>query len=114
MNKKKKRFASSDQRDAIAYLFADTVMLLEKLGFDRGNGSMHELQEPVCERFGTDYAELFHEMLELNARAIFSSRMMEEAQREKALEFYRETLQYLKKDSRWKQRLEMKWIKCLY
>jgi len=53
-------------------------------------------------------------MLELNARAIFSSRMMEEAQREKALEFYRETLQYLKKDSRWKQRLEMKWIKCLY
>jgi len=114
LNKKKKRFASSDQRDAIAYLFADTVMLLEKLGFDRGNGSMHELQEPVCERFGTDYAELFHEMLELNARAIFSSRMMEEAQREKALEFYRETLQYLKKDSRWKQRLEMKWIKCLY
>ena len=93
---------------------ADTAVLLEKMGLDRGNGSMMELFEPVNRRFGPEYADKLRAMTLLNAKAIFSSHQLDEAQREALLEFRLDTLQRLKTETKWNKRLWMQWILCLY
>ena len=109
-----KRFHGEDRSDAVAWIFADTVLLLEMLGFDRGNGPVGDLCGPIRQRFGAEYAEMLEEGIALNAMAIFSSRELSEAQRDQALALYRATQARLQSDCSWSCRLWMKWIRCLY
>ena len=111
---REKRFRDKNRKDAVAWVFADTVQLLEKLGFDRGNGSMRHLCEPVGERLGQEYAGQLLEMICLNVRALFSSRAMEETEWEWALRFRNLTIQNVKTQVKWYRRLWLKWVRCLY
>lgn len=114
LSAKEKKFRDENCRGAIAWIFADTTTLLEKLGFDRGNGSMQDLREPVRIRFGDGYAAEFWNMIDLNSMALFSSREMTEEQRDAMLEFRNKTLHHLLSGTRWNKRLWMKWIECRY
>lgn len=114
LSRKEKKFHSDDPKEAIAFIFADTATLLEKLELDRGNGSMRVLCDPVRQRFGEAYADSFEKMIYLNAQAVFSSRSMTEEQRETALEFRKMTLKNLKEETRWFRRWCLKWLQCLY
>ena len=75
---------------------------------------MWNLILPVKQCFGDKYANEFEEMVKLNACAMFSSCTFAEEDREKALTFYHETLQHLKANKKWHERLWMQWILCLY
>lgn len=114
LSRREQTFRGEDRNAAVAWIFAYTAVLLEQMGFDRGNGSMQTLYEPVRQRFGDEYAMLLREVTGLNARALFSSHELTEPQREKALAFCEMTLQNLKADTKWFRRLWMQWIRCLY
>ena len=113
-NKKEKKFRDKDPKTAVAWIFADSMNILEKMGFDLGNGSMRQLCEPAEERFGEEYAGKLEEMITLNDRAMFSSRPLEETHRESQLTFREKTIQNITTQEKWYRRLWLKWFKCLY
>ena len=112
--KKEKKFQSTDVSDGIAWIYADTAMLLEKLGFDRGNGSMRELAKPLEEKYGPEFAVQFDAVTNLNDRAMFSSHKMDEEHRKAARKFHSHVLRKLKSELKWYKRLWLKWARCLY
>ena len=113
-NQKEKKFWDKDPKTAVAWIFADVMNILEKLGFDLGNGSMRQLAEPAEERFGEEYAKQLDEMITLNDQAMFSSRPMEETHRESLLSFRNTTIENINKQEKWYRRFWLKWLKCLY
>lgn len=114
LGKKEKKFQSTAVSDGIAWIYADTAMLLEKLGFDRGNGSMRDLHEPLEEKYGPEFAAQFDAVTNLNDRAMFSSYPMEEEHRKTASRFHSHVLWKLKSELKWYKRLWLKWVRCLY
>ena len=114
LDKKEKKFRSENVSDGIAWIYADTAVLLEKLGFDRGNGSMRDLHEPLEEKYGTEFAAQFEAVTDLNDCAMFSSYPMEEEQRKAAREFRSQVLRKLKSEVKWYRSLWLKWVRCLY
>ena len=114
ISRKMKKFRMENCPDAVSWIYADTALLLEKLGFDWGNGSMRSLKEPLERKFGPDYASQFELVTDLNDRALFSSRPMSEDDRNAALELRTQTLQQLNAHLKWYRRLALKWLGCLY
>lgn len=114
LSKKEKKFQSTAVSDGIAWIYADTAMLLEKLGFDRGNGSMRELAKPLEEKYGPEFAVQFDAVTNLNDRAMFSSHKMDEEHRKAARKFHSHVLRKLKSEMKWYKRMWLKWARCLY
>ena len=114
LGKKEKKFQSTAVSDGIAWIYADTAVLLEKLGFDRGNGSMRELAKPLEEKYGPEFAAQFDAVTNLNDRAMFSSNPMDEEHRKTASRFHSHVLRKLKSELKWYKRLWLKWVRCLY
>lgn len=114
LQRKQKLFDAEDRKNAVAWIFADVTLLLERMGFYRGKGSMQALIEPVRQRFGDDYAKEYERMVDLNAQALFSSREMRSEDWETAKEFRAVTLQHLRSNAKWHQKLWMQWVLCLY
>jgi hypothetical protein len=103
------RFRAENCRDAVGWIFRDAVLLLEKLGLDRGNCSLEVLCPVAQQRFGEEYAAKLKTMIALNGCAVFSSRQLEEAHREEMLAFYESTLLYLKQELPWWKQF---WLMC--
>ncbi len=114
LKKKKKRFADENCKEAIGWIFADISVLLQKMGFDRKNGSMETLCRPAGEVLGVEFEESLHRMISLNACALFSSKALTEEQRKEMLQFRESTIEQLKAQSKWSKRIWMQWIQCLY
>lgn len=114
LKKKKSRFEETEPNEAVAWMFQDAALLLEKMGICRGTGSMMKLIEPIYQKFGESYAKEYETAVRLNAQALFSSRKMTEEQRLLAKAFHESTVQYLKSGKKWYQRLWIQWILCLY
>ena len=114
LGKKEKKFQSTGVSEGIAWIYADTALLLEKLGFDRGNGSMRDLSKPLEEKYGPEFAAQFEAVTNLNDRAMFSSCPMEEDQRKAARKFHSHVLRKLKSELKWYKRMWLKWVRCLY
>lgn len=114
LERRTKRFRSESRNDAVAWIFADCALLLEKMGFHRGNGSMYALTEAIRQGCGEEYARLFVEMTALNSRAMFSSRELEQSHWEAAMAFRQQTLAQLTGGQAWYRKLWMQWILCLY
>ena len=112
--RRERKYQLEDINEAVSWIFADTAVLLEKLGLCRGNGSMRALLEPSRQRFGDDYASALEEAIRLNDLALFSSHALTQAQRESALKFYADTQGSLKKNVKWYRRVWIKWVQCLY
>ena len=112
--RRERKYQLEDINEAVSWIFADTAVLLEKLGLRRGNGSMRALLEPARRRFGDDYASALEEAIRLNDLALFSSHALTQAQRESALKFYDDTRGSLKKNVKWYRRVWIKWVQCLY
>ena len=114
LEKKERKFRYAEVRNAVGWIIADTIELIDQMGISRENGSLRSLSEPVKRRFGEAYAQEFEKIIELNDRAVFSGRRMEDTCRETALSFRQETLNRLKAETKWYRRLVLKWLKCLY
>lgn len=112
--RRERKYQLEDINEAVSWIFADTAVLLEKLGLRRGNGSMRALLEPARRRFGDDYASALEEAIRLNDLALFSSHALTQAQRESALKCYADTRGSLKKNVKWYRRVWIKWVQCLY
>ena len=113
LRQKTRLFHQDDRSEAIAWIYTDAARLLSAMGFDRKDGSM----EVVCsmvEQQDTAYGRRCREMNGLNEEALFSSHHLEERRRQEMLEFYRETLQRMKKTVKWYRKLWMQWALCLY
>lgn len=114
LDKKEKKFRSENVSDGIAWIYADTAVLLEKLGFDRGNGSMRDLAKPLEEKYGAEFAAQFEAVTDMNDCAMFSSHPMEEVQRKAVCQFHSHVLRKLKSELKWYKRVWLKWVRCLY
>lgn len=114
LGRKEKKFQSVNVSDAVAWIYADTALVLEKLGFDRGNGSMRDLTKPLEEKYGPEFAAQFNAVSDLNDRAMFSSNPMDEEHRKIASRFHSHVLRKLKSEVKWYRLLWLKWARCLY
>lgn len=114
LNRRKVLLEQGDIREAVAWSMADAVSILAQLGIHRGKGSLEAMSESIRERFGGDYALQFRTAAWLNAKAIFSSREMDEAERKTVLDFRTQTLERLKADANWIKKLWMQFVLCLY
>lgn len=114
LKRKAERFAAENSNDAAAWIYGDAAVLLEELGFRRGNGSMYELYQPICERFGEEYGRRFMAVTECNSRAMFSSGKIPEEKRQEALNFRTETIEKLAEHTKRTRRIWLKWFRCLY
>ena len=112
--RRERKYQLEDINEAVSWIFADTAVLLEKLGLCRGNGSMRALLEPAKRRFGDGYASALEEAIRLNDLALFSSHALTQTQRESALKCYDDTRRSLKKNVKWYRRVWIKWVQCLY
>lgn len=114
LRRKEEKFRSQNARDAVAWIYADTAALLEKLGFSRGNGSMRGLAKPLEEKYGTEFGAQFEAVTSLNDQAMFSGQTMEEDHRVAAAQFHSHVLEKLKSEVKWYKRMWLKWAACLY
>lgn len=114
LDQKEKLFQDETVRNAVGWIVADSIMLLDQMGLSRGNGSLRELSEPVKQRYGEEYALKLEEIIVLNDRAVFSKKAMKESCRGTALSFRKDTLERLKTETKWYRRLWLKWVRCLY
>ena len=114
LGRKEKKFQSENISDGIAWLYGDSALILEKLGFDRGNGSMRELTKPLEETYGADFAAQFEQATDLNDRALFSQSPMEEADRASVQTFRSSVLDILQSEVTWYRRMWLRWVRCLY
>ena len=114
LGRKEKKFQSQIVRDAVAWIYADAALILEKLGFDRGNGSMHSLTKPLEEKYGPEFAAQFEAVSDLNDRAMFSRSPMEETDRLTIREFHAYVLRTLRSEVKWYKYVWLKWVRCLY
>ena len=114
LDKKEQKFRSEDVSEGIAWIYADTAVLLQKLGFDRGNGSMRDLANPLEEKFGPEFAAQFEAVTDLNDYAMFSGQTMEEDHRKTACNFRSHVLRELKSELKWYKRMWFQWAMCLY
>jgi hypothetical protein len=114
LGRKEKKFQSQNISDAAAWIYADAAALLEKLGFDRGNGSMRDLAKPLEDKYGTEFAAQFNTATDLNDYAMFSSHPMEEEHRKAVWCFHSHVLRKLKSELKWYKRIWLKWVRCLY
>lgn len=114
MKRREQRFRSENCSDGIGWIFADSAVLLKKLGFDRGNGSMRDLRDAIETKYGGEFAAQYDCAVDLNDCALFSSRSMEECHRETALLFREQLLEKLTAETAWYRQLWFKWALCLY
>ena len=112
--RREQKYRLENTNEAVSWIFADTVLLMEKLGLSRENGSMRALVEPAKRRFGDDYGSALAESIRLNDLAMFSSHALTQAQRASALKFYDDTRLCVKKNVKWYRRVWIKWVQCLY
>ena len=114
LNSREKKFADENISDAVAWIYADTALILEKMGFDRENGSMRDLTKPLEEKYGAEFTAEFEHVTDLNDRAMFSNIPMEEADRHTARSFRLHVLRKLKSEMKWYRRMWLRWARCLY
>lgn len=114
LNKRKVMLEQGDVRNAVTLSMVDAVSMLARLGIHRGSGSLDAMAEPIRQQFGADYALQFRNAAAQNAKALFSSREMGEAERKLMLNFRGQTLELLKADANWIKKLWMQFILCLY
>ena len=114
IKKRRLLFEQPEVREAVSWIFADSISILERMGIHRGNGSLDALTEPLSSRFGAEYAEAFAHAAGLNARALFSSREMSEEHRSTVLEFREKTLSLLKENRKGIHKIWMQLVLCLY
>lgn len=113
----KKRDAMLDQadiREAVTFSFADAVSHLERMGIRRGNGSLDVLISPIGEQFSPEVAEQFRVASRHNARALFFTRPMTDAQRAAVNDFRATVLELLRKNAKPMKRIWMQYILCLF
>ena len=114
LKKRNETFTQEDSSAAAAYLFADCAALLAAMGLKRGTGSMLELCEKAESQLGEDYATKLREMTACNAQALFSCHAISAEQLEEMNTFHNATLKNLKTHCKPLQRLQLKWLNCLY
>ena len=114
LKRREQRFRSENCSDGIGWIFADSAVLLKKLGFDRGNGSMRDLRNAIENQYGGEFAAQYDCVVDLNDCALFSSRGLEDRHRETALLFREQLLEKLIAETAWYRRLWYKWALCLY
>ena len=114
LNRREKKFADENISDAVAWIYADTSLILEKIGFDRGNGSMRSLRQPLAERYGAEFGAQFEWASDLNDLALFSNFSLTEEDRTALRQFRALVLQKLKTEVKWYRRMWLQWAKCLY
>lgn len=114
LRSRREQFENENLADAICWRFAHCIRLLERLGLDRGCGSVLSLAEGVAARLGTAYGAQFTRMALLNREALFSSHEMTRAQCDEMADFCGKTSALLRQQSKPVRKLRMKWIECLY
>lgn len=114
MKKREKRFRTLCVADAVGWIVADGIRMLEKTGISRNKGSLRSMCPALEAWFGREYVELFQKAAEDNDRALFSSRAMEEPDRTAALSFRAATIAAIRGREKPLRRWWGKWILCLY
>ena len=111
---KRKAFQSENVSEAVCAIFRHTVAWLEATDNGAGNIPFIRWPEQLPENLPEDYRQRFQQCAALFEEAAYSNHVMSEDQRRQALALLDETEQRLLSDSGWKQKLRLKYGKCLY
>lgn len=114
IKRKEEKFGDSDISNASAWIYGDASVLLEQLGFKRGNGSMYSLNGSIAEKYGEEYAESFIAVTKLNSKAMFSSEKLTKEEKAKVLEFRTATIKIIEENIKKSKQIWLKWFRCLY
>lgn len=114
LKKRQAVLSQADVRETVLVGFAEGVSALERLGIHRGKGSLDAMTGPVAERFGDSFGEAFGTASGIHARALFSSHLMTEQERQTVNRFRAAALGHLKDNSKGLRKLWMQYILCLF
>lgn len=114
LKQRQKKYEAENKNEAVSWIFADSIQLLEQLGLSRENGSVRKLHDPIKQRFGEAYVKEFDEMLKLNDSAMFCSKPLTKQQWERAMAYKETTLTRVCAETKWWKRFFMKWIQCMF
>ena len=114
LKNRQKTFENPDNSEAVSSLFSDAAKLLSALGFNRNGGSMLTLYDPIWGQFGEEPANTFRAMVFLNEKALFSSKTLDDPEREAMQDFHKKVLNLLKTNTKYLKKLRLKWLNCLY
>lgn len=111
---KRKAFQSENVSEAVCAIFRHTVDWLEATENGAGNIPYIRWPELMPGKPPEDYWERFGRCAALFEEAAYSNHRMNEDQRQETLALLDETEQWLLSISDWKQRLRLKYGKCLF
>ena len=110
----RKAFLSENVSEAVCAVFRHVIAWLEATENGAGNIPYVCWSDRLPERLPADYRQRFRQCAELFEEAFYSNHLMTENQRRQVLALLDETEKRLLSDSDWKQKLRLKYGKCLY
>lgn len=105
---------AADNAEAVCWMTAYAVMLLEHVGVTRGNRSLFELTPEIGQALGEEYAAAFVDTVAIQQQAMFGSGGLDDGDRETVRAFTDQTLQKLIESTGRRERLRLKWVLCVY
>jgi hypothetical protein len=114
LKKKQAILMQADVREAVIWSFADSIRILERMGIRRGKGSLTALTAPIRDRFGGEIADRFDAASRINAKALFSGKMMTEPERETVHGFRHCVLLCLQNHSSRLSIIWMRYVLCMF
>ena len=100
-----------DPAEAVSSITTWSVVLLENMGIKRQNKSLYAMESAIEQRFGL--GEVYQRMVETQQRALFSRGTLSESEVVGPREFLKNTEAALRHNSKWHERLRLRWLKCL-
>ena len=114
LKKKQAILMQADVREAVIWSFADSIRILERMGIRRGKGSLTVLTAPIRDQFGGEIADRFDAASRINAKALFSGKLMTEPERETVHGFRHCVLLCLQNHSSRLSIIWMKYVLCMF
>ena len=114
MKKRDRLLKDPSNAKAVCWQTAYAVMLLEHIGISRGNRSLFALIPEVDHLLGSEIASEFTAVIHTQRAAMFSDEEIGDSGLDRVHLFTVKILEELKKTSKRRERIRLKWILCIY
>ena len=106
-------FEVADNARAVSRMTTYLIQSLRYMGIHQENGSLYLLQTALEKKMGAKAGEEYAAVINVQQQAIFSRHQIDDEDRALVNRFIKSTLEYLKKQSSLRERIRLKWIKCI-
>lgn len=114
VRKRNRLFEQANIDNAIMSLFSYTMFLLRYEGIEGQGGSTNTYVPLIKNKYGSDYARKFQQVIQINQEAVFSEHQTTPQDYQFVYEFKEKTLKQIVKSKNIFQRMKMKYWECIY